>query len=111
MWKTLFKSLQNQKSNSESPPFKAPQMDAPVQYTVLAEIPATNPADAHSTKEIWPASTAAPLSRPSLVSYKLLYNSHYIASSCTAKIPWSAPAVAPPGVAFWGSLAPRYRPN
>jgi hypothetical protein len=24
--------------------FKAPQMDAPVQYTVLAEIPATNPA-------------------------------------------------------------------
>jgi hypothetical protein len=27
-------------------------MDAPVQYTVLAEIPATNPADAHSTKKI-----------------------------------------------------------
>jgi hypothetical protein len=26
-------------------------MDAPVQYTVLAEIPATNPADAHSTKK------------------------------------------------------------
>jgi hypothetical protein len=32
---------------------KAPQMDAPVQYTVLAEIPATNPADGapHSTKK------------------------------------------------------------
>jgi hypothetical protein len=26
-------------------------MDVPVQYTVLAEIPATNPADAHSTKK------------------------------------------------------------
>ena len=26
-------------------------MDAPVQYTVLAEIPATNPADARSTKK------------------------------------------------------------
>jgi hypothetical protein len=26
-------------------------MDAPVQYTVLAEIPATNPADAYSTKK------------------------------------------------------------
>jgi hypothetical protein len=26
-------------------------MDAPVQYTVLAEIPATNPSDAHSTKK------------------------------------------------------------
>jgi hypothetical protein len=28
-----------------------PQMDAPVQYTALAEIPATSPADAHSTKK------------------------------------------------------------
>jgi hypothetical protein len=26
-------------------------MDAPVQYTVLAEIPATDPADAHITKK------------------------------------------------------------
>jgi hypothetical protein len=26
-------------------------MDAPVQHTVLAESPATNPADAHSTKK------------------------------------------------------------
>jgi hypothetical protein len=51
MWKTLFKSLQNKKSNSERPRFKAPQMDAPVQYTVLAEIPATDPVDAHSTKK------------------------------------------------------------
>jgi hypothetical protein len=32
-------------------PFKAPQVGAPVQYTVLAEIPATDPADAHSTKK------------------------------------------------------------
>jgi hypothetical protein len=31
--------------------FKAPQMDAPEQHSVLAEIPATNPADAHSTKK------------------------------------------------------------
>jgi hypothetical protein len=29
----------------------AAMMDAPVQYTVLAKIPATNPADAHSPKE------------------------------------------------------------
>jgi hypothetical protein len=33
-----------------TPPFKAPQADAPVQYAVLAEIPATSPADAHSAK-------------------------------------------------------------
>jgi hypothetical protein len=38
------------KKQQREAPFKAPQMDAPVQYTVLAEIPATNPADAHSTK-------------------------------------------------------------
>jgi hypothetical protein len=38
------------KKQQREPPFKAPQMDVPVQYTVLAEIPATNPADAHSTK-------------------------------------------------------------
>jgi hypothetical protein len=36
------------KKQQREPPFKAPQMDAPVQYTALAEIPATNPADAHA---------------------------------------------------------------
>jgi hypothetical protein len=39
------------KKQQREAPFKAPQMDAPVQYTVLAEIPATNPADARSTKK------------------------------------------------------------
>jgi hypothetical protein len=39
------------KKQQREPPFKAPQMDAPVQHTVLAEIPATTPADAHSTKK------------------------------------------------------------
>jgi hypothetical protein len=44
------------KKQQREAPFKVPQMDAPVQYvrntrTVLAEIPATNPADAHSTKK------------------------------------------------------------
>jgi hypothetical protein len=36
------------KKQQREAPFKAPQMDAPVQYTVLAENPATNPADAHT---------------------------------------------------------------
>jgi hypothetical protein len=39
------------KKHQREAPFKAPQMDAPVQYAVLAGIPATNPADAHSTKK------------------------------------------------------------
>jgi hypothetical protein len=39
------------KEQQREPPFKAPQMDSPLQYAVLAEIPATNPADAHSTKK------------------------------------------------------------
>ena len=46
-----FQVLAELKKQQREPPFKAPQMDAPVQYTVLAEIPATNPADAHSTKK------------------------------------------------------------
>jgi hypothetical protein len=61
-----FQVLAELKKQQREPPFKAPQMDAPVQYTVLAEIPATNPADAHSTKKFGlqhqPLSTA-PLSR------------------------------------------------
>jgi hypothetical protein len=69
---------------------KKQQMDAPVQYVVLAEIPATNPADAHSTKKfkklgLCPASTA-PLSRLPLVSYKLLHSSYHIASSCVPRL-------------------------
>jgi hypothetical protein len=39
------------KKQQREAPFKAPQVDTPVQYAVLAEIPATNPADAHSTKK------------------------------------------------------------
>jgi len=46
-----FQVLAELKKQQREAPFKAPQMDAPVQYTVLAEIPATNPADAHSTKK------------------------------------------------------------
>jgi hypothetical protein len=77
------------KKQQREPPFKAPQMDTLVQYAVLAGIPATNPADAQSTrqyKEIWPASTApAPLSRLPLVSYKQLYISYHTASSCAPR--------------------------
>jgi hypothetical protein len=74
------------KKQQREAPFKAPQMDAPVQYTVLAEIPATNaPADACTQhKEIWPASTA-PLSRLPLASYKQLYSSYHTASSCAPR--------------------------
>jgi hypothetical protein len=39
------------KKQQREAPFKAPQMDAPGQHPVLAESPATNPADAHSTKK------------------------------------------------------------
>jgi hypothetical protein len=46
-----FQVLAELKKQQREAPFKAPQMDAPVQYTVLADIPATNPADAHSTKK------------------------------------------------------------
>jgi hypothetical protein len=81
-----FQVLAEIKKQQREAPFKATQMDAPVQYTVLAENPATNPADAHSTqyKEIWPASTA-PLSRPSRVSYKELHSSYHTASSCAPR--------------------------
>ena len=39
------------KKQQREAPVKAPQMDAPVLHTVLAEIPATSPADAQSTKK------------------------------------------------------------
>jgi hypothetical protein len=39
------------KKQQREAPFKAPQMNAPGQHPVLAESPATNPADAHSTKK------------------------------------------------------------
>ena len=41
----LTQKKKKKKKQQREPPFKAPQMDAPVQYTVLAEIPATNPVD------------------------------------------------------------------
>jgi hypothetical protein len=44
-------AIKKKEKQQREPPFKAPQMDEPVQYTVLAEIPATNSADAHSTKK------------------------------------------------------------
>jgi hypothetical protein len=52
---------------------KAPQMDAPVQYTVLAETPATNSADAHSTKKFGLHQPRPSPDSPSLVSYRQLY--------------------------------------
>jgi hypothetical protein len=76
------------KATARGPLQGATQMDAPVQYTVLAGIPATNPADArHSTKKfgLHPASTA-PLSKLPLVSYKQLYNSYHTASSCAPRL-------------------------
>jgi hypothetical protein len=48
----IIQVLAELKKQQREAPFKAPQMDAPpVQYTVLAEIPATTPTDAHSTKK------------------------------------------------------------
>jgi hypothetical protein len=72
------------KKQQREPPLKAPQMDAPVQYTVLAEIPATNPADARSIKKfgLHQPRPSSPLQTPPLVSYKQLYNSYHTASSC-----------------------------
>jgi hypothetical protein len=46
-----FQVLAELKKQQREAPFKVPQMDAPVQHTVLAECPATNPADAHSLKK------------------------------------------------------------
>jgi hypothetical protein len=86
MKKNTTQVLAELKKQQREPPFKAPQMDAPVQYTALAEIPATNPpCGCTQHKEIWPASTA-PLSRLSLVSYKLLYSSYHTASSCAPRL-------------------------
>jgi hypothetical protein len=77
-------------------------MDAPVQYTVLAEIPATNPADAHSTKKFGlhqprplqtlPRQLQAALATTATTPRHLAR--HAFDGLCTAKIPWSAPTTA-----------------
>jgi hypothetical protein len=76
------------KKQQREPPFKAPQMDTPVQCTVLAEIPATNPADTHSTKKFGlHQPRPSPDSRLSLVSVTSaqLYNSYHTAPSCAPR--------------------------
>jgi hypothetical protein len=52
-----------------------------VQYAVLAEIPATNPADAYSTKKFGLHQPRPSPDSPSSGSYKLLYTSYHTASS------------------------------
>jgi hypothetical protein len=73
------------KKQQREAPFKAPQMYAPVQYTVLTEIPATNPADAHSTKNFGLHQPRPSPGPPSSVSYRQLYNSYHTASSCVPR--------------------------
>jgi hypothetical protein len=90
------------KKQQREPPFKAPQMDAPVQYTVLAEIPATNPADAHSTKKFGlhqpRPSPESPLSvtgssTTATTPHRVLLRATP-STTCTAKIPCVAPTAS-----------------
>jgi hypothetical protein len=74
-------------------------MDAPVQYTVLAEIPATSPADAHSTKKFglhqprpYPDSPSSVTSSCTTATTPRPLARHALDDLCgAAKIPWSAP--------------------
>jgi hypothetical protein len=69
---------EKKKQQREQAHFKAPQMDAPVQYTVLAEFRRIilRMHTAHRNLAcINRAPTTSPSSRLSLVSYKLLYSS------------------------------------
>jgi hypothetical protein len=71
------------KQQREAPaPFKAPQMDAPVQYTVLTEIPATNPADAHSLKKFGLHQPRPSPDSPSSVTGSSTAAAYHTASSC-----------------------------
>jgi hypothetical protein len=82
------------KKQQREPPFKAPQMDAPVQYTALAGIPAANPAGrcgCTQHKETYLAfglhqPRPSPVSSLSLISYKLLYSSYHTASSYVPRL-------------------------
>jgi hypothetical protein len=74
----------------------------PVQYTVLAEIPATNPADAHSPKKFGLNHNRAPLQTPprqlqaalqQLLPHRVLLRATP-STTCTAKIPCVAPTAS-----------------
>jgi hypothetical protein len=76
-------------------------MDAPVQYTVLAENPATNPADAHSLKKFGLHQPRAPLQTlPRQLQAALQQLPHRVllratpSTTCTAKIPCVAPTAS-----------------
>jgi hypothetical protein len=74
------------KKQQREPPFKAPQVDAPGQHPVLAEILATNPADArHSTKKFGLYQQRPSPDSPCLVSYKQLHISYLTAYSCAPR--------------------------
>jgi hypothetical protein len=93
------------KKQQREAPYKAPQMDAPVQHTVLAESPATNPADAHSTKKFGlHQPRPSPDSPSSVTRSSTTATTHHTASSCAprprrpvrprSRGPWSAPAAS-----------------
>jgi hypothetical protein len=93
--------LAESKKQQREAPFKAPQMDAPVQYTVLAEIPATNPADAHSTKKF-----GLHQPRPSPDSPSSVTSCSTTATTSRPRPPPPPPLPLPSGVMHWCSLAP-----
>jgi hypothetical protein len=68
------------------------QMDAPVQYTVPAENPATNPADAHSLKKFGLHRQSLQAALQQLPHRVLLRATP--STTCTAKIPCVAPAAS-----------------
>jgi hypothetical protein len=62
-----------------------PTMDAPVQYTVLAEIPATNLADAHSAKKFGLHQPRPSPDSPSSVTGSSTTATTHTASSCVPR--------------------------
>jgi hypothetical protein len=93
------------KKQQREPPFKAPQTDEPVQYTVLAEIPATNQlrADAHTQhkQRNMACINRAPLrALPRQLQAALHQLPHRVllratpSTTCAAKTPWSAPTAS-----------------
>jgi hypothetical protein len=80
-----FQVLAELKKQQREAPFKAPQMDSPVQYTVLAENPATNPADAHGLKKFGLHQPRPSPGPPSSVTGSSTAATDHTASSCVPR--------------------------
>jgi hypothetical protein len=92
------------KKQQRAPTFTAPQMDAPVQYTVLAEIPATLVLRMHTVQRNLACINRAPLQAlPRQLQAALQQLPHRVllratpSTACAAKIPWSAPTASTAG--------------